>query len=89
MKRFPQILPAPSAVQAFTFRQTPESVLDDVFRLDDAERELSRIRVSFDGRPLGVEDEGDREGMLAIHADATKHLAKIPARIGSHVGSLS
>lgn len=84
MKRFPRTLPAPSAVQVFTFRQTPESILTDVFRLDDAERALSRFRAPFD-----VEDQGDREEMLAIHADASKQLGKIPARVGSHLRSLS
>jgi hypothetical protein len=89
VKRFPRMLPAPSAVQVFTFRQTPEAILTDVFRLDDAERELARIRLSFDGRHLDVEDQGDREEMLAIHADASKQLGKIPARVGSNLRSLS
>lgn len=89
MKRFPKMLPAPSAVQVFTFRQTPESILTDVFRLDDAERELASLRLAFDGRQLDVEDQGDREEILAIHAEAAKQLAKLPARVGSHLRSLS
>ncbi|MFF1684659.1 hypothetical protein [Streptomyces sp. NPDC058254] len=84
MKRFPQMLPAPSAVQVFVFRQTPESILEQVFRLDDAERELARFRA-----PFGVEDQGDREELLAIHAEARKQLGKLPARVGSHLRSLS
>jgi hypothetical protein len=89
MNRFPRMLPAPSAVQVFTFRQTPESILENVFRRNDAERALSRFRIPFDGRHLDVEDQGDREEMLAIHAEATKQLAKLPARVGSHLRSLS
>ncbi|MFF2475144.1 hypothetical protein [Streptomyces sp. NPDC058066] len=68
----------------FKAQRTPESVLEDVFRLDDAERELARFRA-----PLDVEGKGDREEILAIHAAASKQLAKLPARVGSYLGSLS
>lgn len=80
----PPATPVPAAVGYFKVQRTPEAILENVFRLDDAERELARFRAPFD-----VEDQGDREEILAIHAEATKQLAKQPARVGSHLRSLS
>ncbi|MFD7185546.1 hypothetical protein ACFV90_36990 [Streptomyces sp. NPDC059904] len=69
---------------AFKFSQTPEPVLAAIYDVDDAERELARFRA-----PLSIEDQGDRESVLAIHAKASKTLARIPARLGSHLRSLA
>lgn len=77
-------IPVPPAVEQFVYRSLPESTLTAMFDLVDAKRELGRVSL-----PLSVEDEGDRESVLAVCAVADKVLCSVPCRITAATGSLS
>lgn len=73
------------AVGQFKARLLPPRILDAVLALDDAERELLRFR----GPLLSVEDQGDRETVLARYAAADKILHSVASMNHSTTGGLS
>lgn len=77
-------IPVPPAVEQLAYRLLPESTLQAMVDLTDAKCELGRVRL-----PLSVEDEGDRESVLAVCAVADKTLCSVPCRITAATGSLS
>lgn len=84
------LTPAPVAVAVFKLAHLPEAVADAEILMCDAERELHRPRrLNAFGPLLSVEDEGDRETALGMYAKADKTVSAYPARMGSHLRSLS
>ncbi|MFK0182496.1 hypothetical protein ACIQVR_41840 [Streptomyces xanthochromogenes] len=73
------------AVGALKARLLPPRILSALLKLDSAERELKRFR----GPLLSVEDQGDRETLLARHAAADKILHSVPSMTASTTGGLS
>lgn len=68
-------VPSPAAVAMFSARQRPACEIEAAARMTDIERELKRLR------PLAsVEDQGDRETLLAQYAAADKVLSGVPLR---------
>lgn len=68
-------VPTPPAVAMFAASHTPQPVLDAAVLQADAERGLRRLR-----GPLSVEDQGDRETLLAEWHRADKVLAATALR---------
>lgn len=74
----------PPAVELLAAQQLPESTVDAMTQLLDAECELGKFRA-----PLSVRDEAARESVLALFAVADKALCGVPCRITAATGSLS
>lgn len=68
-------IPVPAAVGVFKAVHGPAHVVEATLLKDDAERELRRFR-----GPLSVEDEGDRQTVLAEWHRADKVLAATALR---------
>ncbi|WP_069883464.1 hypothetical protein [Streptomyces luteocolor] len=82
--RQPLKFPISDAVAAFGVQHRPAGVFEAAVQMADAERELGRLR------PLGsVEDQGDRETVLGLYAQADKVLSAHAERVGSELRSLS
>lgn len=65
----------PVAVAMFSASQRPATQVEAAVTLSGVERELKRLR------PLAsVEDQGDREELLARYAAANKTLSAVPLR---------
>lgn len=77
-------IPVPAAVGMFKAVHGPRHVVEATLLKDDAEREL----LGFRG-PLSVEDEGDRETVLAEWHRADKVLAATALRPVVATGVLS
>ncbi|SDL29104.1 hypothetical protein [Streptomyces indicus] len=74
----------PDAVAMFRAQHLPTGVYDAVVQMADVERGYKRLR------PLAsVEDQGDREELLAVYAAADKTVSSHAERIGSHLRSLA
>jgi hypothetical protein len=72
-------------VGQFQARLLSPRVSEALLAVDDAERELRRFR----GPVLSVEDQGDRETVLARYAAADKILHSVPSMNRSTTGGLS
>jgi hypothetical protein len=71
-------IPTPPAVSVFRALHLPPVIFEAMVLQADIERELPRLR------PLAsVEDQGDRETILARHAAAAKTLAAYPSIVGA------
>lgn len=77
-------IPVPAAVGMFKAVNGPQHVTEATLLKDDTERELRRFR-----GPLSVEDQGDRETVLADRHRADKVLAASPLRPTQPTGVLS
>ncbi|WP_199546659.1 hypothetical protein [Streptomyces sp. N35] len=74
----------PDAVAMFRAQHLPTGVYEAVVQMADVERGHKRLR------PLAsVEDQGDREELLALYAAADKTVSSHAERVGSHLRSLS
>lgn len=78
-------IPVPAAVGMFKAMHGPQHITEATLLKDDAERELRRFR----GPLLSVEDQGDRESVLAEWHRADKVLAATALRPEQPTGVLS
>ncbi|WP_369274457.1 hypothetical protein AB5J55_35060 [Streptomyces sp. R11] len=78
-------IPVPAAVGVFNAMHGAQHVVEATLLKDDAERELRRFR----GPLLSVEDQGDRETVLADWHRADKVLAATALRPTQATGVLS
>lgn len=78
----PKSTPIPAAVTVLQASHLPERVMTAVTLMNDAERELGRLR------PLSsVEDWQDREQALSLFAQADKVVSTYPIRRAAGGGS--